>query len=91
MENNQQIWEFWADKLRHWGMLEFAASLLDATGPLNLLGAQLVYLGQPIFDQVLPAEHLNALAIMLENPEHTQAFTAFLRTQGSNKIGGTPQ
>ena len=91
MDTNQHIWKIWADKLHRWGMLDFAASLLDATGPLNLLGAQVVYLGQPLFDQVLPAEHLDALALMLEDPDQTQAFTTFLRIQGNNPIGGTPQ
>ena len=91
MENNPHIWKIWADKLHRWGMLDFAAGILDATGPLNLLGAQVVYLGQPLLDFVLPVEHLDALAIMLEDPDQTQAFTAFLRTQGSNPIGGTPQ
>ena len=55
------------------------AALLEATGPLNLLGAQAVYLGQPLFNLILPDGHSEALANVLENPEETRAFTEFLR------------
>ncbi|MBM3145637.1 MAG: hypothetical protein FJ010_11850 [Chloroflexi bacterium] len=79
MNDNQHIWQAWADTLHRWGVGDLVAVILDATGPLNLLGAQVVYLSQPFFNQVLPEGHWDALADVLENPTRTQAFTAFLR------------
>ena len=79
MVKDQHIWQNWADRLHRWGMQDLVAALLEATGPLNLLGAQVVYLGQPLLNQFLPDNHLDALANLLENPKETQAFTNFLR------------
>jgi hypothetical protein len=58
-----------------------SATLLEATGPLNFIGAQVVYLGQPIITHVLPEDHINAFADLLENPEETKAFTHYLRQE----------
>jgi hypothetical protein len=73
------VWQIWADRLKDWGMSEFAASVLEATGPINLVGAQLVYISQPVLDGIFPARHLNALASLLEEPEQTEAFVKSLR------------
>jgi hypothetical protein len=69
----------WADRLKDWGMGEFAASILEALGPINLVGAQLVYISQPVLDDIFPAEHLNALANLLEEPGQTKVFVNVLR------------
>jgi hypothetical protein len=90
VKNNRHIWQKWADNLHRWGVQDLVATLLEATGPLNLLGAQVVYLGQPLFNQVLPEDHLDALASVLEDPEETQAFTTLLRQQG-NRPTHAPQ
>ena len=76
---NQHIWQDWADTLHRWGVQEMVATLLEATGPLNIIGAQVVYLGQPFITHVLPEDQINAFADLLENPEETKAFTHFLR------------
>ncbi len=76
---NSKIWQIWADRLKQWGLEEFAASALEASDPINLVGAQLVYIGQPLLDGIFPTTHLNALASLLEEPEETQAFISFLR------------
>ena len=81
MENHRHIWQVWAKTLHRWGVSELVATFLDATGPLNVLGAQVVYLGQPFLNQVLPEGHLDVLAGVLEDPQATQAFTSFLRQQ----------
>jgi hypothetical protein len=73
------IWQVWADRLKGWGMGEFAASVLEASGPINLVGAQLVYISQPVLDGLFPTEHLNALASLLEEPAQTEAFVRTLR------------
>jgi len=79
VERNPHIWQNWADVLHRWGVQDFVAELLVITGPLNLLGAQVVYLGLPFLNQVMPAGHVEALAHILENPEETQAFSKFIR------------
>lgn len=79
MENNQTIWRDWARKLHGWGVQDLAASLLEGAGPLTLLGAQLIYLGQPLLRWAVPDGQLLALAALLEEPDHTRAFAAYLR------------
>lgn len=79
MAGNQHIWHRWAESLHRWGVEDLVATLLEAIGPLSLIGAQLVYLGQPIFNSFLPEEHVNAFADLLDDPEETRAFTHFLR------------
>ncbi|MEN8171854.1 MAG: hypothetical protein ABFS03_03150 [Chloroflexota bacterium] len=64
--------------LHRWGLQEITAVVLDSLEPLNLLGAQLIYLGQPIFKQFGFNDHLEALANVLENPTQTQAFISTL-------------
>ena len=82
-KTHHQIWEGWAARLQQLGLREFLASFLEASGPVNLIGAQLVYLGQPVLGGIFPNEHLNALASLLEESDQTQAFVALLREEGS--------
>jgi hypothetical protein len=79
MSADHPFWEIWAKTLRRWGMQALAASLLEAAGPLTTLGAQMVYLSQPVLGSFLPRGHINALATMLDNPAETQQFVVFLR------------
>jgi hypothetical protein len=76
---HHDIWKKWAKKLQQIGLQEVAASVLEAAAPVNLVGAQLVYLGQPVLRGFVPNENLNALADLLEQPEHTRAFIEDLR------------
>ena len=84
MNDTPQIWQNWANMLHRWGLDEVTAIVLDAVKPLNLLGAQVVYLGQPIFKQIISNGHLEALANMLEDPTQTQAFISLLETHHSD-------
>lgn len=79
MDANHQIWRVWAGKLHMWGVDDLAATVLEALGPLTILGAQLVYIGQPILNGSTPGAHLNALAHMLEDSTETHAFVEYLR------------
>jgi len=79
VNNNRQIWQVWHETLQQWGLDDLTALILDALGPLNLLGAQVVYLSQPFLGKVLPEGHWDALANVLENPTQTKAFCNFLR------------
>ena len=76
---NQHIWRVWADSLHRWGVDEQVATFLEASGPLTVLGAQVVYIAQPALTGLFPTSHLRALAEVLEDRSQTQAFTDFLR------------
>ena len=80
---NIKIWQIWADRLKQWGLQDFAAYALEATKPINLVGAQLVYVSQPLLGGIFPTTHLNALASLLEEPEETQDFISLLREEAA--------
>lgn len=79
MDSNQHIWRVWADRAHRWGLGDWAASLLEAVGPLSVLGAQAVYLAHPLLSPLIPEGHLDALANLLEESDQARAFTALLR------------
>lgn len=79
MDNDQKIWWVWIDSLSRWGLQELVASVLDVAGPLTIVGAQMVYLFQPLLSLALSEESLQAAARMLEEPGHTRAFVSRLR------------
>ena len=79
MQNDEQIWHSWAQTLHRWGLTDWAASFLEAAGPLTLIGAQLIYIGQPLLNQAIDRERLTSLANMLENSDQTRAFASYLR------------
>lgn len=84
---NQHIWRGWASALHRWGVGGGAAALLEVAGPLKLLAAQAVYLGQPLLDGWLPRRKLAALAGMLDDPENTQVFIQYLREAPDSEPG----
>ncbi len=79
MDGDQYIWRKWARILQRWGMKDGVASFLEAAGPLSILGAQLVYMGQPILDDIVSTDHMNALVRMLEDTNRTREFVTYLR------------
>jgi len=79
VKQNSQIWQTWANALNHWGARNLTAAILEALGPLSVLGAQLIYIGQPFFNPFFSEGYLDVLANMLEDPQETQAFIAVLR------------
>ncbi len=68
-------WSKWAESLRRLKLDGFAAWLLEAGGPLTLLGAQAVYLSQPF----IGGKKLDSLAHLLEEEQESQAFARYLR------------
>ncbi len=72
-------WSKWAESLRRFKLDGFAVWLLEAGGPLTILGAQAVYLSQPF----LGGNKLDSLAHMLEEDEESQAFARYLRGEYS--------
>ncbi len=79
MSADHPFWEIWAKTLRRWGMHALAASFLEAAGPLTMLGAQMIYVSQPVLRSIVPGSQIDALATMLDNPAETQQFIIFLR------------
>jgi len=73
-------WSKWAESLRRLKLDSFAAWLIEAGGPLTVLGAQAVYISQPF----IGGNKLNSLAQMLEEDEETQAFARYLRGEDSS-------
>jgi hypothetical protein len=76
-------WPNWAEFLRQHKLEGLAVWVLEAVGPLAILGAQALYLGGPLIRPAISDDELSALAGMLEDPEELQNFTAFLREKGS--------
>ena len=78
MDSPRAYWPIWMEALQKQSLAELAAWVLEAAGPLNVLGAQVLYLGQPL---VPPStgQGLRALASLLEDEDETGAFVAFLK------------
>lgn len=79
MVSDRHIWDKWVKNLHRWGLGELVASFIEAAGPLTLIGAQAIYLTQPILDFFIPNDHLDALASMLYEPNQARKFAAYLR------------
>ena len=78
MDSSRAYWPIWMDFLRKQGLTDLAAWFLEASGPLNVLGAQLLYLGQP-FAPPSANQGLRALADLLEQGEESRAFIDLLK------------
>ena len=76
-------WPRWAELLRRYKLDALAASLLEAGGPVNLLGAQALYLGAPFL-----GEGADALARTLESVDETHAFASYLDSDNHGASGG---
>ncbi len=79
MSENQQNWIEWARTLQRWGIKDGMASLLEITGSLGVILAQIVYVFQPMLSGALSSSSLLAFARVLEEPEVRRKFITFLR------------
>jgi hypothetical protein len=79
MQPDRSCWEGWARTLQRWGVHEIVAALLESAGPLTILLAQFVYVGQPFLRGTYSGERLQALAKMFEDPQESRSFAIFLR------------
>ncbi|MEJ2759036.1 MAG: hypothetical protein P8046_11195 [Anaerolineales bacterium] len=77
-----EILQGWAGRLQRWRVHQLAAVLLEAFGPLNVVGAQLVYLSQPVLGSIVAQEKLYTLAEWLEEPIKTKKFYRTLGEDG---------
>jgi len=78
MDSPRAYWPIWIDSLRKQGLTELTAWFLEAAGPLNALGAQVIYLGQP-FVPSTANRGWQALADLLEHEEEARAFATLLK------------
>lgn len=81
MKSSREYWPGWVETLHHYQLHELAASLLEAAGPLALLGAQILYFGRGLFEN----EQITALAQMLEEDGEVHAFASFLVQEKANQ------
>lgn len=81
MSENQPIWIAWARTLQHWGINKGVASLLEVTGSISILFAQLLYLSQPLLSGVVSARTVDTFASVLEDPVARQQFLSVLREE----------
>ena len=75
---SREKWHNWAVFLRRYKLDGLASWLLEAGSPLNLIGAQALYIGQPF---VGAKNQTESIAQMLEDEDETQAFINFLRSE----------
>ncbi len=80
MDEPRTYWPIWMDFLRRQGWVELAAWVLEAAGPLNILGAQLLYISQPLIPSTA-TQGFSALANLLEQEDEARAFAALLKGQ----------
>jgi hypothetical protein len=71
-------WSSWVLSLRRRGLNAPAAVFLETLGPLAVILAQAIYVGQPFLKGLLPGEQAGALVRMLEDHQQRCDFVAFL-------------
>ncbi len=77
MQENRENWIKTLYKLQ---LHHLTATFLEALGPINLLGAQLVYLTQPVLSPFISNDQSQDFARILEDPSETAMFIKALRT-----------
>ena len=87
MDEYLPTWMRWSRVLHQWGVSDGVATVLENIGSLSLLGAQLLYLSQPLVCSVVSDHSLQAIAQVLEDPAKKQAFASFLREAPSSGPG----
>jgi hypothetical protein len=82
MRLERPYWHEWAQLLQRLAIRDLAAAWLETAGPINLLLAQILYLGQPFIQPALRGGRFQALAAMLENQQECRLFAGYLREEG---------
>ena len=77
MQTPSTNWIKWSDTFSRFGLKSLVGWFLEAGEPLTLVGAQLIYFGQPFYNN----DKAMNLAAFLEDQEETRAFAAFLRKE----------
>ncbi|MBT3321017.1 MAG: hypothetical protein HN392_01905 [Anaerolineae bacterium] len=75
MQRPSVAWTRWSDTLTRYKIKSLVAWFLEVGEPLNIVGAQILYFGEPL----LGGGRFNDIARFLENEEERRAFISFLR------------
>ncbi len=59
----------WSARLHRAGLDGLVAAVLDAAEPLGPLGAQLLWVTQPVLGLLIPADEIGELAHLLDEPQ----------------------
>lgn len=78
---DRELWPVWAEALRRWKLDGAAAALVEGAGPLSVLLAQMMYIGQPLVQAAAPGAGFPALARLLDDPQQAARFAAYLREE----------
>ncbi len=78
MDMPRAYWPKWTETLRSLGLADLVAWVLEASGPINILGAQMLYISQPLVSKN-SSQGFNALATLLEQEDEARAFVAMLK------------
>jgi len=76
---SRKDWSKWADTLRRFKLDGLASWFLEAGSPLSAVGAQMLYVSQPL----LGGMQIGNIAHMLEDEQETQAFVHYLRGEAT--------
>lgn len=71
-------WSTWVNCLRRWHLADLAAWLLEAGGPLKLLGAQALYFGSIFLPFRSSSGAWDALIALLEDETESRDFVLYL-------------
>jgi hypothetical protein len=82
MELLRGYWPEWTKTLQKLGLAEFVVWALEVAGPLNIVGAQMLYISEPFFSSN-SSQSLNALATLLEQEDEARAFIDLLKGNAS--------
>jgi len=80
----KSLWIDWERMLQRFNMKQLAAMMLEGSGPLPLLLAQLVHFGQPFLGSMMPDGKWEEIADMLDDEPERLAFAAFLKGDSEN-------
>ena len=81
MESDHDLQHVWTDRFHRWGIAEWSAVLLESAGPLTILGAQAIYLAQPLLNWFIPDKHLVFASDLLEEPDKLSQFINLLKVK----------
>lgn len=77
MQISSVAWTKWANNLARFKAKALTAWILEIFEPLMPIGAQMLYISQPLIGY----NRANDLAQLLEDKEETRAFAIFLRKE----------
>jgi len=78
MMRQRSSWFDWADFLRRRRLADLVVWLLEAGGPLKLLGAQVLYFGNIFLPARFAPAHRDTLIALLEDEAESRDFVRYL-------------